>query len=70
MGKNFLALFHNPSAKMDHFCIAIKNYRADSAMEELQRQELNPNRRAGSNRVYFPDPDGLVVQVSAADHQP
>ncbi len=70
MGKNFLALFHNPNAGMDHFCIAINNYKADSVMAELERQGLNPRRPAGSNRVYFPDPDGLEVQVSAAGHQP
>ncbi len=70
MGKNFLALFHNQNAGMDHFCIAIRNYQADSVVEELKRQGLNPRRPAGSNRVYFPDPDGLEVQVSAADHQP
>ena len=70
MGKNFLALFHNPNAGMDHFCIAINNYKADSVMAELERQGLNPRRPAGSNRVYFPDPDGLEVQVSAAAHQP
>ena len=70
MGKNFLALFRNQNPGMDHFCIAIKNYRADAAMEELKGQGLNPNRPAGSNRVYFPDPDALVVQVSAVDHQP
>ena len=70
MGKNFLALFHNQNAGMDHFCIAIKNYKADSVMAELEQQGLNPRRPAGSNRVYFPDPDGLEVQVSAPDHQP
>ena len=70
MGKNFLALFHKQNAGMDHFCIAIRDYQADSVVEELKRQGLNPRRPAGSNRVYFPDPDGLEVQVSAANHQP
>ncbi len=68
LGKNFLTLFRNQAAGLDHFCIAIENYRASPVVEELKRQGLNPTRR--SDRVYFPDPDELVVQVSSADHQP
>jgi len=37
-------------------------------MEELKRQGLNPNRPSGTDRVYFPDPDGLTVQLSSVDH--
>ena len=68
LGKNFLALFRNANPGLDHHCIAIENFEADSVMEELYRQGLNPHRPSGSNRVYFPDPDGLVVQVSSLDH--
>jgi catechol 2,3-dioxygenase-like lactoylglutathione lyase family enzyme len=68
LGKNFLALFRNEKPGMDHYCIAIDNYNPDAVVEELKRQGLNPRRPAGSNRVYFPDPDGLVIQVSSVDH--
>jgi lactoylglutathione lyase len=68
LGKNFLTLFQNPKPGLDHFCIAIENFSADRAMEELKRQGLNPTRPDGTDRVYFPDPDGLTVQVSSMDH--
>ena len=53
---------------MDHYSIAIDNYKTDAVTDELKRQGLNPTRT--SNRVYFPDPDGLVVQLSAVGHGP
>ena len=68
LGKNFLTLFQNPNPGLDHYCIAIENFKADAVMEELKRQGLNPNRPSCSDRVYFPDPDGLTVQLSSVDH--
>ena len=68
LGKNFLTLFQNSNPGLDHFCIAIENFNAKGVMGELERQGLKPKRPDGSDRVYFPDPDSLNVQVSAADH--
>ena len=68
LGKNFLTLFKNPNPGLDHYCIAIENFKADAVMEELKRQGLNPNRPSATDRVYFPDPDGLTVQLSTVDH--
>jgi hypothetical protein len=65
---NFLTLFQNPNPGLDHFCVAIESFSADGAMEELKREGLNPTRPEGTDRVYFPDPDGLTVQVSSIDH--
>ena len=68
LGKNFLTLFQNQTPGLDHFCIAVQNFNADAVMEDLKRQGLNPNRPSGTDRVYFPDPDGLTVQLSSVDH--
>lgn len=68
LAKNFLTLFRSPNPGLDHFCIAIANFNADSAIEQLKRQGLSPTRPSGSDRVYFQDPDGLTVQVSSVDH--
>lgn len=68
LGKDFLALFRGNAAAMDHYCIAIDGYKADAVVAELKRQGITSRRT--QDRVYFPDPDGLTVQVSAADHQP
>ena len=70
LGPDFLALFKREKAEMDHFCIAIENFQVDAVTEELKRQGLNPNQPSGSQRVYFRDPDGLMVQLSSATHGP
>ena len=57
LGKNLLTLFRNQNRGLDHYCIAIENFRADAVTDELKRQGLNPNRPSGTDRVYFPDPD-------------
>ncbi len=68
LGKNFLTLFQNQNPGLDHYCIAIEKFNADSVLETLKGQGLNPRRPSGTDRVYFPDPDGLEVQLSSVDH--
>jgi catechol 2,3-dioxygenase-like lactoylglutathione lyase family enzyme len=68
VGRNFLTLFQNPHPGLDHFCFAIENFNAGAVVDELKRQGLKPRRPSGSDRVYFPDPDGLEVQLASVDH--
>jgi catechol 2,3-dioxygenase-like lactoylglutathione lyase family enzyme len=58
----FLTLFCAERPALNHYCYAIDNYDADVAMERLADAGLRPRREG--NRVYFPDPDGLTVQVA------
>jgi catechol 2,3-dioxygenase-like lactoylglutathione lyase family enzyme len=67
LGKNFLTLFQNPHPGLDHYCIAIEGFKADSVMEELRHQGLPPTRPSGSDRLHFSDPDSLTVQLSSVD---
>ena len=68
LGPHFLALFRSSVSGMDHYCIAIDSYQVGGAVEALKSEGLE-SRRTG-NRVYFHDPDGIEVQVSAVDHTP
>jgi lactoylglutathione lyase len=68
LGNNFQTLFKNEKPGLDHYCIAIQNFNADAVMEELKHDGLKPRRPTGSDRIYFPDPDGLEVQLSSVDH--
>jgi len=70
LGPDFLALFKREKPVMDHFCIAIENYEVKAVTAELRRQGLNPDQPTGTSRVYFRDPDGLVVQLSSSTHGP
>ena len=62
-GRDFLALFRGARPGLHHFAFAIEDYRADDAVARLEAVGLAPRRR--QNRVYFDDPDGLEVQVTA-----
>jgi catechol 2,3-dioxygenase-like lactoylglutathione lyase family enzyme len=68
LGKNFLTLFENQKSGLDHFCIAIEDFKGEAVMDQLNRQGLKPRRPSGTDRIYFPDPDEIEVQVSAVDH--
>jgi catechol 2,3-dioxygenase-like lactoylglutathione lyase family enzyme len=71
IGKDhFVTLFQGQKGELDHYCISIDRFAPDAVMEELKRQGLRPNRPSGTNRIYFPDPDGITVQVSALNHRP
>lgn len=65
---NFLSLFRGTPG-LSHYCIGIEKYEVSRVMDELTRQGLEPRRTAGTNRVYFDDPDGIEVQLAAAGHQ-
>src|SRR5512132_816785 len=69
MGDEFLTLFKNERPGLDHYCVAIDNFKPDAVMSELNRQGLKPKRPTGTDRIYFPDPDGLEVQLSSVDHR-
>jgi catechol 2,3-dioxygenase-like lactoylglutathione lyase family enzyme len=58
----FLTLFRAAEPRMHHYCYSIENYNADEAVQKLADAGLRPERT--DNRVYFPDPDGMTVQVA------
>jgi catechol-2,3-dioxygenase len=66
MGKNFLALFQSSPSGLNHYCYAIRDYEVGRVVEMLDKKGLRPRREA--SRVYFPDPDGLTVQLSEVGH--
>ena len=65
-GPHFVALFRG-EPRMHHYCYSVPQYTAQSAVEKLTAAGLKPERQGG--RVYFPDPDGLIVQVAAGERQ-
>jgi catechol-2,3-dioxygenase len=67
-GNEYLTIFQRPMSAIDHFCLAIDNYKTEAVMEEFRRQGLNP--RGAGNSVTVTDPDGLAVQITAAGHHP
>jgi catechol 2,3-dioxygenase-like lactoylglutathione lyase family enzyme len=68
LGDEFLALFQGRTPGLDHYCFEIENFRPDEVMGRLTAQGLKPRRPSGTDRIYFRDPDGLEVQLSAVGH--
>ncbi len=62
-GDDFLALFKHKEPGMNHFCFTWPEKTADEAVRRIKAAGMKPRRV--ENRVYFPDPDGLTVQVAA-----
>ena len=63
----FLALFRGDDARMDHYCYSVENYDVQEAAEKLRAQGIEP--RVVDQRIYFPDADGLTVQLAAPEHR-
>lgn len=62
-GDEFLALFRSREAGLAHYCYSIPAYNQTEAAERLRGVGLTPDLQG--NRIYFRDPDGLVVQLAA-----
>jgi catechol 2,3-dioxygenase-like lactoylglutathione lyase family enzyme len=60
----FLTLFKGEHPGLNHYCYAIKGYDVEKAEEKLKAAGLKPRREG--NRIYFPDPDGITVQVASS----
>jgi catechol 2,3-dioxygenase-like lactoylglutathione lyase family enzyme len=58
----FLTLFKGDKPGLNHYCYAIRGYTADQAEAKLKAAGLKPRRE--DNRLYFPDPDGIEVQIA------
>ena len=69
-GDHFVALFKGDRAGMDHYCYSVKDYAVLTAAEKLKAEGIEPDVHATAGRIYFPDPDGLTVQLAAEAHQP
>jgi catechol 2,3-dioxygenase-like lactoylglutathione lyase family enzyme len=58
----FLTLFRGDKPGLNHYCYSIKDYNPDRAEEKLKAAGLKPRREG--DRLYFPDIDGITVQVA------
>jgi len=77
LGTSFLGVYKlaNPGT-VNHCCIGVDDYDPERIAAKLQDQgvratiDRNPaNRTSGGDQLYFVDPDGLRVQLSANGYQ-
>ncbi|MGO9918919.1 MAG: VOC family protein [Isosphaeraceae bacterium] len=60
----FLTLFRGDKPGLNHYCYSIGDYNVERAEEKLKSAGFKPRREG--NRIYFPDADGIEVQVAGA----
>ncbi len=65
-GSGFLALFRGEPG-LHHYCFSVEGYEVQDAARRLRAAGIEPDVQGG--RIYFPDPDGLIVQLAAPGHQ-
>lgn len=65
-GTGFLALFRGEPG-LHHYCFSVDGYSLEDAARKLRQAGIEPDIQG--QRIYFPDPDGLIVQLAAPDHQ-
>ena len=77
LGGSFLGVYKiQPPGRVHHFCLGVDDYDPVRIAERLKQQGLearvdtNPaNRTSGGDQLYFNDPDGTIVQLSANGYQ-
>ena len=77
LSDGFLGCYALPEVgRANHFCIGVDDYDPNRIAEALGRANIqarvdtNPrNRTSGGDQLYFNDPDGTVVQLSAHGYQ-
>lgn len=65
-GAGFLALFRGGPG-LHHYCFSVEGYGVEDAARKLRAAGIEPDVQG--QRIYFPDPDGLIVQLAGLDHQ-
>jgi catechol 2,3-dioxygenase-like lactoylglutathione lyase family enzyme len=76
LSDGFLGCYSGQPGRVSHFCIGVDDYdpvRIADAMGQIgiqARVDTNPrNRTSGGDQLYFNDPDGTPVQLSANGYQ-
>ncbi len=77
LGSSFLGLYKlaNPGT-LNHCCLGVADYDPERIAADLQKQGIratidrNPaNHTSGGDQLYFVDPDGIRMQLSANGYQ-
>jgi lactoylglutathione lyase len=77
LGTSFLGIYKiQEPGRVHHVCIGVDNYDPERIAAKLKEQGIqatvdrNPaNRTSGGDQLYFTDPDGLRMQLSANGYQ-
>jgi catechol 2,3-dioxygenase-like lactoylglutathione lyase family enzyme len=70
LGDSFLGLYDvEPRGQIHHFCVGVEGFDLEAHAEGLSEQGVEPLIREDRPELYFMDPDGIRVQLSAAEYR-
>jgi catechol 2,3-dioxygenase-like lactoylglutathione lyase family enzyme len=78
LGDGFLGIYsiQGSVGQAHHVCLGVDDYDPDAIAARLQAVRLEPrvdrnpnNRTSGGDQLYFNDPDGAIIQLSANGYQ-
>jgi catechol 2,3-dioxygenase-like lactoylglutathione lyase family enzyme len=77
LGTSFLGLYRIADpGRAHHFCVGVEDYDPERIAERLRQRGIEGtidgspvNRTSGGDQLYFHDPDGTLVQLSANGYQ-
>src|SRR5262249_45951658 len=66
-GNGFLGIYpgQGPARGINHICLGLNNFDADTVLKQLTEEGLKANirLRGDTKELYFSDPDGIRVQL-------
>jgi catechol 2,3-dioxygenase-like lactoylglutathione lyase family enzyme len=78
LGDGFLGVYAIPGSvgRAHHFCLGVDDYDPDAIAARIRERGMEArvdrnasNRTSGGDQLYFSDPDGTTVQLSANGYQ-
>lgn len=70
LGNAFLGLYDTePKGQIHHFCVGVEGFDLERHAGELRGLGVEPFIRQDRPELYFADPDGITVQLSADDYR-
>ena len=69
LGDSFLGLYDiEPAGQIHHFCVGVEDFVIQRQARELTALGVEPRIRQDRPELYFADPDGITVQLSAREY--
>ena len=69
LGDSFLGLYDiQPRGRIHHYCVGVDDFDIEAQAASLRTLGVEPFIRQDRPELYFSDPDGIRVQLSAADY--
>ena len=70
LGDSFLGLYDiEPAGQIHHLCVGVDDFEIEGAARDLRQLGIDPYIRQDRPELYFTDPDGIIVQLSAREYR-